>query len=63
MEVWVPYAHLVVEWRDGTWVQLSGDGRFEDADRLLAVAETPVDRSRPVPLQVHLAPAGWVVEA
>lgn len=63
VDVRVPYVHVVVEWRDGTWVQLSGDGRYEDADRLLAVAETLVDQPRRVPLQVHLAPSGWVVEA
>lgn len=63
IEVEVPYVHLVWERRDGQWVQLSGSGRYDDADRLRAVAEDLVDRPQPVPLQVDLAPAGWSVLA
>jgi hypothetical protein len=59
----VPYLHLVWERRDGQWVTLSGTGRFDAADALVAVAEDLVDRPQPVPLQVHLAPAGWSVLA
>ena len=60
IEVQVPYVHLVWERRDGQWVELSGSGRYDDGDRLRAVAEDLVDRPQPVPLQVHLAPAGLV---
>ena len=63
VEIQAPYVHLVWERRDGQWVQLSGEGRFDDADRLLGLAEDLVDRPQPVPLQVHLAPAGWSVQA
>jgi hypothetical protein len=63
IEVQVPYVHLVWERRDGQWVELSGSGRYDDGDRLRAVAEDLVDRPQPVPLQVHLAPAGWSVQA
>jgi hypothetical protein len=58
-----PFVHLVVEWHDGQWVQLSGEGRYGDGDGLLAVAGTLVDQPQAVPLQVHLAPAGWSVLA
>jgi hypothetical protein len=63
VEVERPYVHLVLEWRDSQWVQLSGEGRYDDADQLVAVAESLVDHPQPVPLQVHLAPAGWSVQA
>ena len=61
IDVQEPYVHLVWEHRDGQWVQLRGGGRYEDADRLVAIAENLVDRPQAVPLQVHLAPAGWSV--
>jgi hypothetical protein len=54
---------LVLEWSDHRWVQLHGEGRYADRDRLLAAARTLVARPQPVPLQVHLAPAGWSVLA
>jgi hypothetical protein len=63
IEVQVPYVHLVWERRAGQWVQLSGEGRYDDADRLRELAANLVDRPQPVPLQIHLAPAGWSVEA
>lgn len=63
IDVQVPYLHLVWERRDGQWVELSGTGRYEDADGLLEVAGNLVDRPQAVPLQVHLAPAGWSVQA
>ena len=58
-----PYVHLVVQWRDDLWVQVSGQGRYDDGDRLVALARALVDEPQPVPLQVHLAPAGWSVLA
>jgi hypothetical protein len=63
IDIEVPYVHLVWERRDGQWVQLSGGGRYEDANHLLALAADLVDRPQAVPLQVHLAPAGWSVHA
>jgi hypothetical protein len=59
----VPYLHLIWERRDGQWVTVSGSGRFDSAAALIGVAEGLVDRPQPVPLQVHLAPAGWSVLA
>lgn len=50
---------LVQERREGQWVTLAGSGRFDDPDRLVAVARDLVDRPQPVPLRAHLAPAGW----
>ena len=46
---------------DGRWVQLLGEGFYDDADVLLALAGTVVDRPQPVGLQFGLAPAGWSV--
>jgi hypothetical protein len=56
-------AALRVEWSDDRWVELTGGGRYDDRDRLLAVAQTLVAEPQPVPLQVHLAPEGWSVQA
>ncbi len=58
----MPYVHLVWEYGDEQWVELSGGGRYDNADRLREVAERLVDRPQAVPLQVHLAPAGWSVQ-
>jgi hypothetical protein len=55
-------ACLQWERRPGQWVQLDGDGRYADRDRLVAVAESLVDDEQLVPLQVHLAPAGWQLQ-
>jgi hypothetical protein len=56
-------AALRLEWSDDQWVELTGGGRYDDRDRLLAVARTLVAKPQPVPLQVHVAPAGWSVQA
>ena len=55
-------ACLQWERRPGQWVELSGDGRYADRDRLVALAESLVDDEQVVPLQVHLAPAGWQLQ-
>ena len=52
-------ACLQWERRPGQWVELNGDGRYADRDRLITLAESLVDDEQVVPLQVHLAPAGW----
>jgi hypothetical protein len=57
------FARLSWERADDTWVQIVGDGRYRDADRLLGVAESLVDRPQPATLRVGLAPAGWSVQA
>ena len=59
-----PYPSACLQWerRPGQWVELTGDGRYADRDRLVAVAESLVDDERAVPLQVHLAPAGWQLQ-
>jgi hypothetical protein len=54
---------LIWERRDGQWVRITGGGRYDGADRLVSVAESLVDEPQAVPLQVHLAPAGWSVFA
>ncbi|MGY1601951.1 hypothetical protein [Geodermatophilus sp. SYSU D00815] len=54
---------VLVEWDDDRWVEISGRGRYGDRDELLDVADALVERPQPVPLQVHVAPAGWSVLA
>jgi len=58
----IPYVHLVWEWRDDQWVQLTGFGAYDHADRLVEAAEHLVDRPQRVPLQISVAPAGWSVQ-
>jgi hypothetical protein len=55
------FAELFWQRPDGLWVYLSGDGRYSEVSALVSVAESIVDRPQPVPLQVRLAPEGWVV--
>jgi hypothetical protein len=55
-------ACLQWERRPGQWVRVYGDGRYADEDQLVAVAEQLVDDEQVVPLQVHLAPAGWQLQ-
>jgi hypothetical protein len=57
-----PFAVLVTEWREDLWVSLSGQGRYTEADRLLHVADSLIDRPQPATLRVGLAPAGWSVQ-
>jgi hypothetical protein len=63
VDVESPYTHLVLEWQDHQWLQLSGDGRYADARALLEAAATLVARPQAVPLQLSVAPAGWSVLA
>jgi hypothetical protein len=56
------FARVSWERADDTWVQILGDGRYRSPDRLLAVAESLVDRPQPATLSVGLAPAGWSVQ-
>jgi hypothetical protein len=52
---------LLWERPDGRWVQVLGEGSYARSAALVAVAESVVDRPRPVGLQFGLAPAGWSV--
>jgi hypothetical protein len=56
------FAQLTWQRVDDTWVRLLGDGRYRSAERLLAVAESIVDRPQPATLRMGLAPAGWSVQ-
>jgi hypothetical protein len=55
------FTDLIWERPDGRWMWLRGDDEYADTSALVAVAESIVDRPRPVDLQVGLAPAGWEV--
>lgn len=54
---------VVVLWRDDAhdWTAVSGSGQYADADRVLAFAESLVDRPQPVHLRLGVAPEGWSV--
>ena len=56
------FTQLAWEHRDGQWLLLTGDGRYDSLDRLEAVAESVVDRPQPATLRMGLAPAGWSVQ-
>lgn len=43
----------------GQWVVVQAQGRYADRDLLLAVAAGLVDQPQGVPVQLHLAPAGY----
>ena len=55
------YVTLVFEREDGRWVAILGEGSYGDADAVVAVAESVVDRPQPLGLGFRLAPAGWSV--
>ena len=57
------FSQLTWERSDDTWVRILADGRYRSADRLLALAESLVDRPQPATLNMGLAPAGWSVQA
>ncbi|WP_347058750.1 hypothetical protein ABC795_00200 [Blastococcus sp. HT6-30] len=56
------FARLNWERSDDHWVMLLGYGRYSSAERLVAVAESLVDRPQRVTLTAELAPAGWSVQ-
>ena len=53
------FANLRWERPDGRRVQILGDGSYAETSAVVAVAESLVDRPRPLGLQFGLAPAGW----
>ncbi|WP_018220673.1 hypothetical protein [Salinispora pacifica] len=57
------YVSVSWEREPGQWVRVTGQGRFGTGVAVLALADTVVERPQEVPLQVHLAPAGWDVFA
>jgi hypothetical protein len=59
----VPSPALVWEQADDRWVTITGAGRYGGGNGLTELAERLVERPQRVPLQVHLAPAGWSVLA
>jgi hypothetical protein len=58
---WQDFARLTWEESDDRWVTLTGEGRYASAARLVAVADSLVERPQPVTLSVGLAPEGWSV--
>jgi hypothetical protein len=54
---------VVWERTDDQWVRVTGSGRFGSEDAVVALARQVVERPSAVPLQVALAPRGWVVVA
>jgi hypothetical protein len=58
-----PTFSVVWERRDDQWVRVFGSGRFGSEDAVVDLARRLVDRPAAVPLQVSLAPRGWVVVA
>jgi hypothetical protein len=56
------FAQLTWERSEDTWVRILGDGAYRDAERVIEVAESLVDRPQPATLSVGLAPEGWSVQ-
>ncbi|MFD2092833.1 hypothetical protein [Blastococcus deserti] len=52
---------VVWERTDDQWVRVFGTGRFGSEEDVVELARRVVDRAAGVPLQVGLAPRGWVV--
>ncbi len=47
----------------GQWVEITGNGRYATEESVRALAAIIVDEPQPMPLQLHLAPAGWTLDA
>jgi hypothetical protein len=56
------FSQLTWERSDDVWVRILADGAYRSPDRLVALAESLVDRPQPATLSVGLAPAGWSVQ-
>jgi hypothetical protein len=52
-------AYLDWERLPGQWVIINTQGRYADEERLTAMAESLVDSPQAMPVQLHLAPAGY----
>lgn len=47
----------------GQWVAVTGNGRYATESGVRTLAAAIVDEPQRVPLQLHLAPAGWTLDA
>ncbi|MGY1844475.1 hypothetical protein [Modestobacter sp. SYSU DS0875] len=57
------HADLLWQRSDGWWLQIVGDGAYADAETVVEIAESVVDRPQPLDLQFGLAPAGWTLNS
>ncbi|TFV45993.1 hypothetical protein [Blastococcus sp. TF02A-35] len=57
------FTRLQWERADDQWVVVLAHGRYRAPERVLAIAESLVDRPQPAVLDIGLAPAGWSVQA
>jgi len=55
------FALLIWQRPNGYWVAIQGEDAHAQTAAIVTLAGSIVDRPQPVPLQVHLAPAGWTV--
>ncbi|MGY1811200.1 hypothetical protein [Blastococcus sp. SYSU D00820] len=55
---------VYLEWErtPGQWVLLVGSGRYADVGVLTDLGGRLVDSPQAIPVQLHLAPAGWVLD-
>jgi hypothetical protein len=58
-----PSFSVVWERQDDQWVRVSGEGRFASEKAVVQLARRVVERATVVPLQLSLAPRGWVLVA
>ena len=58
-----PFVTVVWERADDQWVTVGGEGRFASEQAVVELARQVVDRGIAVPLQLTLAPRGWVLVA
>jgi hypothetical protein len=56
------FTWLSWERHDGQWVSILAHGRYRPTAKVLAIADSLVDRPQPAALDVGLAPAGWSVQ-
>jgi hypothetical protein len=57
------FADLFWQRPDGRWVWLRGEDAYSTTAAVLSLANSLVDRSQPVDLQLGVAPAGWSVRS
>jgi hypothetical protein len=58
-----PFWSVVWERADDQWVRVTGQGRFAGEEAVVGLARRVVDQGTAVPLQLTLAPRGWVLVA
>jgi hypothetical protein len=57
------FAWLSWERMDDQWVSILANGSYSEPARVVAIAESLVDRPQPATLSVGLAPEGWSVQS